>query len=184
MVGTAVYWHATINPRCGIANVSIDDNAGILIDASNGTTTNSTPIPAILFGTNGLASGKSHSINITFVAAGELRGPYLEVYNISCVSKHTLVRTVTLPCWRYCRYTQDNAGSGTSSSTSESATSSTGISSNAANAGATHHSNKGAIVGGVVGGILAVLLVLGLTLLIFRRRKRTKPGNSSGMSLR
>ena len=85
MVGTAIYWHATINPRCGIANVTIDDDAGVLIDVSKGTTTNSTPTPAILFATNGLESGKSHLINITFFAIGELGGPYLEMYNLSWV---------------------------------------------------------------------------------------------------
>lgn len=80
-----MYWHATINPRCGIANVSIDDDAGVLIDASNGTTTNSTPIPAILFATSGLTPGKAHSINISFFAHGDLGGPYMEIYNLSCV---------------------------------------------------------------------------------------------------
>ena len=85
MLGTAVYWHATINPRCGIANISVDNDAGVLVDASNGTSTNSTPIPAILFARNGLESGRSHLINITLFALGELGGPYMEMYNLTCV---------------------------------------------------------------------------------------------------
>jgi len=84
-VGTAVYWHATINPNCGVANVSIDGDAGMLVDASAGATANSTPIPAILFATSGLESGRSHLINITLFSHGGLGGTYMEMYNLSCV---------------------------------------------------------------------------------------------------
>ena len=77
-----------MNPRCGIANITIDDDAGVLIDASQGTTTNTTPVPAILYATDGLQSGESHMINIAFFAIGKLGGEYLEMYNLSCVEVH------------------------------------------------------------------------------------------------
>lgn len=76
IAGTAIYWHATQNPRCGIANV-------IAVDVSSGTETTTDPIPAILFAKSGLSSGKNHIIDITFVAVGELNGPYLEFYNFT-----------------------------------------------------------------------------------------------------
>jgi hypothetical protein len=83
MLGTAIYWHATINPRCGVANVSVDHDAGVLVDPSIGTTTNSTPLPAILYEKSGLNPETSHLINITLLEAGSLGGPYMEVYNLS-----------------------------------------------------------------------------------------------------
>ena len=83
MAGTAIYWHATQNPRCGIANVTVDNNFGTLIDVSNNTNTTTDPIPAILFSQSGLSFGKNHTINITFFAIGELKGNYLEIYNFS-----------------------------------------------------------------------------------------------------
>src|SRR5882762_1969120 len=72
ILGTAVSWHATVNPLCGIAHVSIDSGAGALVDASNGATKSSTPVRAILFASSGLRAGTSHVINITFFAIGEL----------------------------------------------------------------------------------------------------------------
>jgi len=142
--GTAVFWHATFNPNCGIANVSVDDGAGVLIDASTGTSANSTPIPAILFATSGLEPARSHLINITLFSSGKLGGTYMEMYNLS--------------------YTQDGFGS----STSGSDTSSNGTSSS----GATHSLDAAAIAGGVVGGVLGSLVVLGVGFVIFRRRTR------------
>jgi hypothetical protein len=65
--------------------VLIDDDTGVLIDTSNGATTNTTPIPTILFRMSGLETGRSHLINIMFFAHGELGGLYLEMYNLSCV---------------------------------------------------------------------------------------------------
>ena len=90
ILGTAIYWHATINPRCGIANVSVDNDAGVLVDASNGTSTSSTPMPAILFSRGGLEPEKSHLINISLFAIGELGGPYMEMYNLTCVDTEFL----------------------------------------------------------------------------------------------
>jgi hypothetical protein len=85
MLGTAVYWHAAINPCCGVANVWVDNDAGVLVDASNGTNTNSTPIPEILFARSGLEPGRLNLINILLLALGELGGPYMEMYNLTCV---------------------------------------------------------------------------------------------------
>ena len=66
--------------RCGIANVTVDNNSGTLIDVSNGTNTTTDPIPTIHFAKSGLSSDEDHTINITFPEIGELKGPYLEVY--------------------------------------------------------------------------------------------------------
>ncbi|KIM83635.1 hypothetical protein PILCRDRAFT_819276 [Piloderma croceum F 1598] len=145
--GTAVYWHATINPRCGIANVSVDNDAGVLVDASNGTSTNSTPIPAILFARSGLESGRSHLINITLFALGELGGPYMEMYNLT--------------------YTQDNSASITSGNASSSTETSS-----SPNAEAVHQRSTGTIAGAVVGSVWGVGIILCFIFFVFRRRLR------------
>ena len=101
MIGTVVYWHATMNPCCGITNITIDHDARVFIDASQGTTTNSTPVPTILYATDGLQSGESLLIIITFFAARELGGPYLEMYNLLCVEVHA--NKLILKMLIYCR---------------------------------------------------------------------------------
>jgi hypothetical protein len=168
MLGTAVYWHATINPRCGIANVSVDNDAGVLVDASNGTSTNSTPIPAILFARSGLESGRSHLINITLFALGELGGPYMEMYNLTCVYTALLYSFYTCRADRASdRYTQDNSAS----ITSRSASSSTETSSSP-NAEAVDRRSTGTIAGAVVGSVWGVGLILCFIFFVFRRRLR------------
>jgi hypothetical protein len=163
ILGTAVYWHATINPICGIANVSVDDDAGVLVDASNGTNTNSTPIPAILFARSGLEPGRSHLINISFFALGELGGPYMEMYNLTCVYTELLYSFYVCHADRASdRYTQDNSASITNGSASSSTE--TSSSSNA------HQRNTGTIAGGVVGGVCGVGLILCFVFFAFRRR--------------
>jgi hypothetical protein len=78
-----MYWHANLNPNCEIGNVTVDDDSGVQIGASIGTSQNDSAIPAVLFSRTGLQAGVSHSINITFFAHGSLGGPYMEVYNFS-----------------------------------------------------------------------------------------------------
>ncbi|KAF7967393.1 hypothetical protein HWV62_34445 [Athelia sp. TMB] len=83
-VGTAIYWHAAFNPRCGLALVSIDGSSGVTVDASSGVTSkNAIPIPAILFEQTGLQNGQNHTINITLLGVGSLRGSYLEMWNLT-----------------------------------------------------------------------------------------------------
>ncbi|KZP33960.1 hypothetical protein FIBSPDRAFT_810481 [Athelia psychrophila] len=82
--GTAIYYHAAYNPRCGLVQVSIDGDSGVTIDASAGLTSqNATPIPAILFSQTGLEPGQNHTINITFLGVGSLGGSYLEMWNLT-----------------------------------------------------------------------------------------------------
>jgi hypothetical protein len=84
--GTAVYWHSVVDPRGAVGRVTLDGGTPIDVDESaNATSPNADVVPAVFFAREGLDGSKTHTLNLSYVMAGKLGGPYFSVYFIECV---------------------------------------------------------------------------------------------------
>lgn len=87
--GTAIYYHATVNPLAAAMLASIDGGPTTPIDGSSNAVPSASPIPAILFAQTGLDPTKTHNLNVTYLGAGSEGGVYGEIYTLEYVFGQT-----------------------------------------------------------------------------------------------
>lgn len=78
--GSAVFWYSAKAPNGGVASVLVDTGNPQIVDASAGTGANDNSVVEVLFNQTGLDPNKAHTLNISYVGAGALGGPYVTVY--------------------------------------------------------------------------------------------------------